>query len=1048
MKTRIKRNLFLVITIIILVILGLQNQSFAMGNPYSYDGGFNCTYYAWQRAKDKLQVEMSGWGNAGTWADSARAEGYTVDKNPSADSIAVWPCSDYWLTFEGVSYYYGKGHVAFVEWVNGGTMHISESNWAGKSYNEQDISTTDARGYCDSPQFIHLKETAPKITWMTVNIQDGVTDSFDVRIWAESEKPLKGIELKVWKSGVNTPVPHNATYDTNLKCWRSMFLGSEIPGWTSNTSNVCCVTAVATNAEDKKSNEVHIYDTPVGGRETQAGNFTARIVPVANKNYAVKLTGNNNGSAIQLANKSETDKYQLWKFTKVSGDYYEITNVQNGKVITVLNAGDSDGNDLIGWDDNNSGHARFLLQKYQDGYRIVAGNSGVLRAMDVNGGSFTAGTKIQEYSNGNTQYNRAQTFTFEKIADGLRLNKTSAEVNVGNTLSLSATITPTDVATKKLTWKSSNTAVATVDSNGKVTGKADGTATITATTTDGSNISKTCTIKVIEDKYDSSAKLTINKSTYQFNSLNSTLQLEAKLSTGKGTSITWSSSNTDVATVSSDGLVTAKRGGFTYITAKSKYYGELSCWIYVSYPVTLSDGSKAYVGDIDGNGMFDANDSAEILDMFKTNDKSADSKLLGDIDGNGVADANDSALIMEIFKTEAFKPGNLATIRRVDLSKSKVELEIGESEKISASVVASNTTQSKTITWSSNNTSVATVDSNGKITAKGAGTAVITAKSSNGKTATCEAAVVTKRYANVSYTTHVQKEGWQDYVSNGAMSGTTGKSLRLEGIKIKVDSNVTGKIYYQTQIQGIGWQSWRNNNQMSGTSGQSKRLEAIKISLSGELANKYDVYYRVHAQKLGWLDWAKNGAPAGSAGYSYRLEGIEIKLVEKGKAAPGATTHCFEQKDPTISYTTHVQKIGWQKYVTNGAISGTLGKSLRLEGIKIKVNNVGITGDVEYCTQIQGIGWQSFVKNDEMSGTSGQSKRLEAIKIRLTGELAQKYDIYYRVHSQQFGWLGWAKNGESAGTQGYSYRLEGIQIKLVKKGGAAPGSTANTFKKK
>ena len=74
--------------------------------------------------------------------------------------------------------------------------------------------------------------------------------------------------------------------------------------------------------------------------------------------------------------------------------------------------------------------------------------------------------------------------------------------------------------------------------------------------------------------------------------------------------------------------------------------------------------------------------------------------------------------------------------------------------------------------------------------------------------------------------------------------------------------------------------------------------------------------------------------------------------------------------------------------------------------------------------------------------------RLEAIQIKLTGEMANKYDIYYRVHAQNFGWMGWAKNGESAGTAGYSYRLEGIQIKLVKKGAAAPGSTTNTYKEK
>jgi uncharacterized protein YjdB len=86
-----------------------------------------------------------------------------------------------------------------------------------------------------------------------------------------------------------------------------------------------------------------------------------------------------------------------------------------------------------------------------------------------------------------------------------------------------------------------------------------------------------------------------------------------------------------------------------------------------------------------------------------------------------------------------------------------------------------------------------------------------------------------------------------------------------------------------------------------------------------------------------------------------------------------------------------------------------------------------------------------------MSGTSGRGLRLEAIQIKLTGEMANQYDVYYRVHAQNFGWLGWAKNGASAGTEGYGYRLEGIQIVLVKKGGSAPASnygglTSNTTK--
>ena len=77
-----------------------------------------------------------------------------------------------------------------------------------------------------------------------------------------------------------------------------------------------------------------------------------------------------------------------------------------------------------------------------------------------------------------------------------------------------------------------------------------------------------------------------------------------------------------------------------------------------------------------------------------------------------------------------------------------------------------------------------------------------------------------------------------------------------------------------------------------------------------------------------------------------------------------------------------------------------------------------------------------------MTGTN-EGLRLETLQLRLTGELSNHYDIYYRVQTQGFGWLGWAKNGEAAGTAGFGYRVEAIEIKLVKKGGTAPESTAN-----
>ena len=149
---------------------------------------------------------------------------------------------------------------------------------------------------------------------------------------------------------------------------------------------------------------------------------------------------------------------------------------------------------------------------------------------------------------------------------------------------------------------------------------------------------------------------------------------------------------------------------------------------------------------------------------------------------------------------------------------------------------------------------------------------------------------------------------------------------------------------------------------------------------------------------------------------------------------------------PNVTYRVQVQKKGWEtEYVAAGQTSGTVGEALRLEAIKIKLINGDGTafdtanGGIEYRVHVQKKGWEKeYLANDGLSGTVGEGLRLEAIQIKLTGDIANKYDVYYRVQAQKFGWLGWAMNGAKAGTEGYAYRLEGIQIKLLSKGSDAP----------
>lgn len=329
---------------------------------------------------------------------------------------------------------------------------------------------------------------------------------------------------------------------------------------------------------------------------------------------------------------------------------------------------------------------------------------------------------------------------------------------------------------------------------------------------------------------------------------------------------------------------------------------------------------------------------------------------------------------------------------------------------------------------------------------------------------------VTARYVirpdavTLSTDAHVQGIGWIGYKGNGAVVGTTGSSLRMESIKVRLAGPFADpdSISVQAHVQGIGWMPGLGNNKIAGTTGRSLRIEAMKIKLSANLSSiGYHIYYRVHAQGVGWMGWAHDGASAGTAGNSLRLEAIQILLVAPGQTMPSNTyggissneSHPYiDSSNLGASLSTalrydgmvHVQSIGNVFMATDGARTlGTTGRSLRLEGIKLVCAVPQV--DLTYRTHVQGIGWQSWVGEGNLAGTQGRALRLEALQIKLTGAGASRYDVYYRTHVQGIGWTGWARNGQQCGSAGYSYRMEAVQVMIIPKGGAAPGLVGGAF---
>ncbi len=135
----------------------------------------------------------------------------------------------------------------------------------------------------------------------------------------------------------------------------------------------------------------------------------------------------------------------------------------------------------------------------------------------------------------------------------------------------------------------------------------------------------------------------------------------------------------------------------------------------------------------------------------------------------------------------------------------------------------------------------------------------------------------------------------------------------------------------------------------------------------------------------------------------------------------------------SVTYNTHIEDLGWEKDFSksNGDVSGTSGKCLRLEGIKIKGKNLPAGAKIQYQVHVQDIGWQGWKQDGEMAGTTGKWLRLEGIKIKLVN--MPDYSIEYRVHVQDIGWQEWKQDGAMAGTTGKCLRLEAIQIRIVKR---------------
>lgn len=204
--------------------------------------------------------------------------------------------------------------------------------------------------------------------------------------------------------------------------------------------------------------------------------------------------------------------------------------------------------------------------------------SGRVTAKDNGTATITATTKDQ----GKTA---SCAVTVAQLITGLSLDKYSLSLNEGEEYTLSPTITPSNAANTALTWTSSDESVATVNQAGKVTAVSKGTATIKAETQDGSERYASCSVTVIRLV----SSIVFDKTSFVlYTGQTETIMATVSPADANDTGITWTSSNTSIASVSSSGVVTGKAPGNVTITAKANDASgkEVKCEVEVRQSVT------------------------------------------------------------------------------------------------------------------------------------------------------------------------------------------------------------------------------------------------------------------------------------------------------------------------------------------------------------------------------------------------------------------------------------------------------------------------------
>ncbi len=324
---------------------------------------------------------------------------------------------------------------------------------------------------------------------------------------------------------------------------------------------------------------------------------------------------------------------------------------------------------------------------------------------------------------------------------GVTLVKNKTTLNVGGSEKLEYIISPKNATNKAVKWISNHPEVVSVSEDGTITGLALGTATISVITVDGAKVEQIKVSVIVPANPVKSISLTKKSVSIDINKTEKlNYVLEPKNASNQ--SVTWKSSDPNIVTVDSNGVIFGRSPGNAVITVTTNDGGRQA-----SVSVTVKNVVIPVTGvSLNDNFVTLAIGSSETLVATVKPSNAINKQVtwfsnnpsVALVDANGTVKAiSEGVAVVTVTTVDGAKTDKATiTVKRVpvssvSLNKTSATISIGSSEKIIATVNPSNATN-KNVSWSSNNPSVASVDNDGTVHAVSLGTTTIVVTTKDG----------------------------------------------------------------------------------------------------------------------------------------------------------------------------------------------------------------------------------------------------------------------------------------------------------------------------